>query len=97
MNFKFHLKGLSPTIIKVEQSRDSTPGESAISVTTIKYWVEEFKRGCTILLTHYFSLSLQASTEVWRHPLSEGHIIIKTNDNPLLLVYYKPNTLGKQL
>ena len=41
----FHLKGLSPTNIKAEL--DSTLGESALSFTTIKYWVAEFKRVCT--------------------------------------------------
>ena len=40
----FHLKGLSPTIIKAEL--DSTLGESAPSFTT-KYWMAEFKRGRT--------------------------------------------------
>ena len=39
----FHLKGLSPTNIKVEL--DSTLGESASLFTTIKYWVAEFKQG----------------------------------------------------
>ena len=40
-----YLKGLNPTNIKVEL--DSTMGESAPSLTTIKYWVAEFKRGHT--------------------------------------------------
>ncbi|GFW46665.1 mariner transposase [Trichonephila clavipes] len=41
----FYLKGLSSTNIKVEL--DSTLGESASSLTTVKYWVPEFKRGHT--------------------------------------------------
>ena len=41
----FYLKGLSPTNIKAEL--DSTLGESAPSFSTIKYWVAEFKQGCT--------------------------------------------------
>lgn len=38
----FHLKGLTPTNIKIELA--STLEESAPSFTTIKYWVIEFKR-----------------------------------------------------
>ena len=41
----FNLKGLSPINIKSEL--DSTLGESAPSFTTVKYWVEDFKRGRT--------------------------------------------------
>ncbi|MCP6755764.1 hypothetical protein NL533_29490, partial [Klebsiella pneumoniae] len=41
----FYSKGLSPTNIKAEL--DSTLGESALSFTTVKYWVAEFKRGRT--------------------------------------------------
>ncbi|GFW03732.1 mariner transposase [Trichonephila clavipes] len=41
----FYLKSLSPTNIKSEL--DYTVGESASSLTTVKYWVTEFKRGRT--------------------------------------------------
>ena len=39
----FHLKNLSPTNIRAEL--DFTLGESTPSLSTIKYWVGEFKRG----------------------------------------------------
>ncbi|GFW88630.1 mariner transposase [Trichonephila clavipes] len=38
-------KGLGPANIKAEL--DSNMGEAAPSFTTVKYWVAEFKRGCT--------------------------------------------------
>ncbi|GFX21582.1 mariner transposase [Trichonephila clavipes] len=41
----FYLKSLSPTNRKAELN--STLGESAPSLTTEKYWVEQFKRSCT--------------------------------------------------
>ncbi|XP_036336110.1 histone-lysine N-methyltransferase SETMAR-like [Rhagoletis pomonella] len=40
-----YLKGLSPSNKKAEI--DSTLGESALSFTTVKYWVAQFKRGPT--------------------------------------------------
>lgn len=39
----FHLKGISASIIKVEL--DSPPWDSVPSLTTINYWVTEFKQG----------------------------------------------------
>ncbi|GFV38897.1 mariner transposase [Trichonephila clavipes] len=41
----FYLKHLGPTNIKAEL--DSTLDESAFSITAVKYWIAEFKRGRT--------------------------------------------------
>ena len=50
----FYLKGLSPTNIKAEL--DFTLRESALSFTTIKFWVAEFKRDRTSHQDEYHSV-----------------------------------------